>query len=74
MVLPKCAVVKNPLASVGDEETWVQSLDQEDPWEKEMGTHFSIIAWKIPWAEKPGGLSSQMWLSLHTLSQMAFGT
>ena len=39
-------------------ETWVQSLDQEDPLEKEMATHSSILAWKIPWMEEPGGLQS----------------
>ena len=39
-------------------ETWVQSLYQEDPLEKEMATHSSILAWKIPWTEKPGGLQS----------------
>ena len=37
-------------------ETWVQSLCQEDPLEKEMGTHSSTHAWKIPWGEEPGGL------------------
>ena len=40
------------------QETWVQSLDQEDPLEKEMATHCSILAWKIPWMEVPGGLQS----------------
>ena len=39
-------------------ETWVQSLVQEDPLEKGMGTHSSILAWKIPWTEEPGGLQS----------------
>ena len=39
-------------------ETWVQSLGWEDPLEKEMATHSSILAWKIPWTEKPGGLQS----------------
>ena len=39
-------------------ETWVQSLGQEDLLEKEMATHSSILAWKIPWAEKPGRLQS----------------
>ena len=34
--------------------TWVQSLGQEDPLEKEMATHSSILAWRIPWTEKPG--------------------
>ena len=40
------------------QETWVRSLDQEDPLEKEMATHSSILAWKIPWMEEPGGLQS----------------
>ena len=39
-------------------ETWVQSLGREDLLEKEMATHSSIFAWKIPWTEKPGGLQS----------------
>ena len=39
-------------------ETRVQSLGQEDPLEKDMATHFSTLAWKIPWAEKPGRLQS----------------
>ena len=37
-------------------ETWVQSLGQEDPLEKEMTTHSSILAWRIPWIKEPGGL------------------
>ena len=37
---------------------WVQSLDWEDPLEKDMATHFTILAWRIPWTEKPGGLQS----------------
>ena len=40
------------------QETRVQSLDQEDPLEKGMATHFSILAWKIPCTEEPGGLQS----------------
>ena len=40
------------------QETWVQSLDWKDPLEEEMATHSSILAWRIPWAEKPGGLQS----------------
>ena len=36
------------------QETWVRSLGQEDPLEKEMATHSSTLAWKIPWTEKPG--------------------
>ena len=39
-------------------ETWVQSLGWEDPLEKEMATHSSIRAWRIPWTEEPGGLQS----------------
>ena len=39
-------------------ETWVQSLGQEDPLEKEMATHSSILACRIPWTEEPGGLQS----------------
>ena len=40
------------------QETWVRSRGQEDPLEKEMATHSSILAWTIPWAEEPGGLQS----------------
>ena len=40
------------------QETWVQSLDWEDPLEKEMATHSSFLAWRIPWTEEPGGLQS----------------
>ena len=39
-------------------ELQVRSLDQEDPLEKEMATHSSILAWEIPWTEEPGGLQS----------------
>ena len=39
-------------------ETWVLSLGQEDPLEKEMATHSSIFAWRTPWTEEPGGLES----------------
>ena len=38
------------------QETWVQSPGQEDPQEKEMASHSSILAWKIPWMEEPGGI------------------
>ena len=37
---------------------WIRSLGQEDPLEEEMATHSSILAWKIPWTEEPGGLQS----------------
>ena len=41
------------------EETWVQSLGGEDPLEKGMATHSSILAWRIPWTGEPGGLQSK---------------
>ena len=46
-------MVKNLLVR---QETWVQSLGWEDPLEEGMATHFSILAWRIPWKEEPGGL------------------
>ena len=51
-------VVKNLLEM---QETWVQSLGWKDPLEKEMATHSSILAWKIPWTEEPGRLQSMGW-------------
>ena len=48
-------MVKNVLAM---QETQVQSLGRKDPLEKGVTTHSSILAWKIPWTEKPGGLQS----------------
>ena len=48
-------MVKNLLAM---QETWVHSLGGEDPLEKGMDTHSSILAWRIPWTEEPGGLQS----------------
>jgi len=39
-------------------QTWVRSLDQEDPLEKRMATYSSILAWRIPWTEEPSGLQS----------------
>ena len=38
------------------QEAWVQSLGQKDPLEKEMATHSSILAWRVPWTEEPDGL------------------
>ena len=49
-------VVKNPSANAGDARDQRSSLSQEDPLEKEMATHSSILAWEIPWTEEPGGL------------------
>ena len=40
------------------QETWLQFLGQEDPLEKGIATHFSILAWRIPWTEETGGLQS----------------
>ena len=40
------------------QETWVRTLAQEDPLEKEMATHSSTLAWKTPWMEEPGRLQS----------------
>ena len=48
-------MVKNLPANAGD---MVWSLGQEDPLEKEMATHSSILTWEIPWIEEPGGLQS----------------
>ena len=55
MGFPGGSAVKNPPAM---QETWVWSLGWEDPLEKEMATHSNILAWKILWAEEPGGLQS----------------
>ena len=41
----------------GMQETWVQSLGQEDPMEKGMATHSSTLAWRVPWTEEPGGVA-----------------
>jgi len=46
-------VVKN-LPAI--QEVWIQSLGCDDPLEEEMATHSSILAWRIPWTEEPGGL------------------
>ena len=52
---PGCAVVKNPPAM---QDTWVWSLGQEVPLQKEMAAHSSTLAWGIPWTEEPGGIQS----------------
>ena len=46
-------VVKDLPANAGDIKTWVQSLDQEEPLEKETAVHSGILAWRIPWTEEP---------------------
>ena len=52
---PGGSVAKNLPAK---QEMWVPFLSWEDPLEKEMATHSSILAWRIPWTEEPGGLQS----------------
>ena len=52
-------MVKNLPAIAGDIGARVQSLGQEDPLEKGLATHSSILAWKTPWTEEPGGLQSR---------------
>ena len=55
---PNGSAVKNLTAMQETQEMWVSSPSQEDPLEKGMATHFSILAWRIPWTEKSGGLQS----------------
>ena len=55
------------------QETRVRSLGWEDPLEKEMATHSSILAWKIPWTEEPGGLQS-MWLQRVYIGKASIAT
>ena len=55
--------MENPSANAGDIEMQVQSLGGEDSLEEGMATHSSILAWRIPWMEKPGGLQS---MGLHS--------
>ena len=63
MGFPGDLVVKNPPAM---QEIWVRSLGQEDPLEKEMATHSSLLAWEIPWTEEPGRLQSMESLKSQT--------
>ena len=55
-------------------ETWVQSLGWEDPLENEMATHFSILAWEIPWSKKPDRLQfmglQRVGRDTHTINQL----
>ena len=55
---PLAQQVKNLPAMQETQETWLQSLGQEDPLEEEMATQSSILAWKIPWTEESSGLQS----------------
>ena len=56
---PDGSVVKTPPANTGDAQ--VQSLGPEDPLEKEMGIHSSMLAWEIPWTEEPGWATYSPW-------------
>ena len=70
---PSGSAVKNPLAVQETQERWVWSLGWDDTLGEGMETHSSILAWRIPWTEEPGGLSPQghkesdttEWLSTH---------
>ena len=64
---PVALTVKKPPAM---RETWVPSLGREDPLEKEMATHSSIVAWEIPWTEELGGLPSMDSQSLTRLNDL----
>ena len=67
-MLPGDSVVQNPLAYTGDTGDMIWSLGQKDPLEEEeLGTHSSILAWKIPWTEEPSRLQS---LGLQSRSQL----
>ena len=57
-------MVKNPSAIQGMKEIQVQSLDWEDPLEKGMATHSSILAWRILWTKENGRLQAMGWQSL----------
>ena len=64
-------VVKNPAAMQKMQEPQVRSLVRKDPLEKGMATHASILAWEIPWTEKPGGLQSiELLQSMQSRTQM----
>ena len=58
MGFPGGSVVKETAYNAGDARGMVQSLGWEDPLEQGMATHTSILAWRIPWTEEPGGLQS----------------
>ena len=62
-------LVKNPPAMW---ETWVRSLGWEDPLEKEMATHSSTLAWKMPWMQECGGLQSMGSQESNTTEQLHF--
>ena len=57
-MLPKWLSGKESACNAGDTGDWIQSLGWEDPLEKEMSNHSSLLGWKIPQTEEPGGLQS----------------
>ena len=63
-------MAKNLPATQETQETWVRSLGQEDPLEKEMATHSSILAWKILWTEESGGLQSMGLQRVDTIERL----
>ena len=57
--IPRASLVSQMVKNLpAMQKTWVQSLGREDPLENRMANHSSILAWKIPWTEEPGGLQS----------------
>ena len=71
MGFPSGPVVKNPPAM---QEPHVQSLGREDPLEKGMAIHSSILVWRIPWTEEPGGCSPWGRQELDTTERLTFYT
>ena len=68
---PGGSAVKNLPAMQEPKETWVLSLDKEDPLEEEVATHSSILVWRVPWTEEPGepqSIKSHSWTQLKWLS------
>ena len=71
---PSGSEVENSPVMQESQETWVQSLGQDEPLEEGTATHSSILAWKTPWTEEPSGLwsiGSQSWTRLKQLSRQA---
>ena len=60
LTLPRASLVAQMIKNAPTvQETWARSLDQEDPLEKGRATHSTILTWRIPWTEEPGGLQSR---------------
>ena len=64
MIFPGGSVEKNRTTMQERQETWVQSMGREDLLEEGMAPHSSILAWRIPWTEEPGGLQSMVSIQL----------